>query len=938
MDDIRERYRLSWLDDPIPMLNNVSPRTAARSAAGRARLDNLLEFYQKGSGGELDLNPDRAWVYAKLGLTSSPAEQPPPISQRACELAVGSRVVLTKLDTVSLNGQGAQVLGPLHDGRVPVRLDDGPEKRIRPRNLIAARNSGEHQYISMPQLPIPSAEGRSQSSHVRAYDKTVSYVIHRTDFKKLPRWPADGCERAAAAFRASRDRYQHNEFGSNKCRTQRAYEQVYGGWPSGSLLKDIPPDAQGFILALPSMEQEAAAAETFNPRAAIDHLYAQQSDPEVKALLVRTIGGRITLGESKELFPGLRLLLAALAKKGLATDRSLETLFGDAAHVRSLMLSVGMILAERPPPGSPAYDEWSDVLEAPFALLPGCCANCGIDDVTLRPCSGCGKAKYCSTTCQEDHWVVHRPTCLRTSGKAVPAGVDTAAASAAEQREATIERELNTQRQKLANLETAREEAVLDRFMSGEWKVQQLHDYEGRAHQADIAPYSTSVLSRCAQAVGLASQVDHLRPMLPIKGIPDHVSNIFLLRTVEDAYILVSHERLFLDHGQGHYAGAALSGMYVAVEGDLGDPDVTWVNVPRPRGAIFYRESACNAVKRWLEAAMVRATVVTHGIYQLGTSECLGHMESTSHLMGQTMRSVGPPTTGDHRHARTRALARQQLRYAQVILEAEVNLRDSQVPGAEAPRGMPSGDSVRAEAQLLSVLGLMRSLPPHDRSTDSQSLIVEAALLLAKTTGRRPSTAAVAAAALEQMIALDGWDDREQLARIKNALETVKQLVPVTRSAEEPRKCKSCGKSKPRDAFTANQWKQGKRRCLDCQGSGVTTTVDDRAKADAEAEEAAAFAAIHAQRMKEENDRVQAELERRNALERDDSECPICFDEVEDPAQRCTMHDENSKHWMCSSCLKEMLTIAQREDQTAIDCPHCRRKCSCDSLAASLCS
>ena len=69
---------------------------------------------------------------------------------------------------------------------------------------------------------------------------------------------------------------------------------------------------------------------------------------------------------------------------------------------------------------------------------------------------------------------MHQPTCLRTSGKAVPAGVDTAAASAAEQREAIIERELNTQRQKLANLETAREEAVLDRFMSGEWKVQQL--------------------------------------------------------------------------------------------------------------------------------------------------------------------------------------------------------------------------------------------------------------------------------------------------------------------------------------------------------------------------------------------------------------------------------------------------------------------------------
>ena len=66
-------------------------------------------------------------------------------------------------------------------------------------------------------------------------------------------------------------------------------------------------------------------------------------------------------------------------------------------------------------------------------------------------------------------------------------------------------------------------------------------------------------------------------------------------------------------------------------------------------------------------------------------------------------------------------------------------------------------------------------------------------------------------------------------------------------------------------------------------------------------EEARAFAQIHEQRMAVERARVQQELARRNASERPDEECPICFEAISNARMRASMPC-NAKHWVCKEC------------------------------------
>ena len=68
-----------WLDDPIPALNNVSPRVAAKTVAGRVALDQLLTSYESAGAHEQEdlggleslsacINPTREFVCDQLRL------------------------------------------------------------------------------------------------------------------------------------------------------------------------------------------------------------------------------------------------------------------------------------------------------------------------------------------------------------------------------------------------------------------------------------------------------------------------------------------------------------------------------------------------------------------------------------------------------------------------------------------------------------------------------------------------------------------------------------------------------------------------------------------------------------------------------------------------------------------------------------------------------
>ncbi len=63
--------------------------------------------------------------------------------------------------------------------------------------------------------------------------------------------------------------------------------------------------------------------------------------------------------------------------------------------------------------------------------------------------------------------------------------------------------------------------------------------------------------------------------------------------------------------------------------------------------------------------------------------------------------------------------------------------------------------------------------------------------------------------------------------------------------------------------------------------------------------------ALDLQRRQGEVARVQQELERRNALERQDDECPICFDLTPREARYLAP----CLHWACVPCMREHLVI-----------------------------
>jgi len=77
------------------------------------------------------------------------------------------------------------------------------------------------------------------------------------------------------------------------------------------------------------------------------------------AAILKHATGATMLGASQKDFPGLFLLLAALAHRNLATDKNLEMLFGDAMYVRALMLKVGQIVA---------HSSYSEVDHCPLRL------------------------------------------------------------------------------------------------------------------------------------------------------------------------------------------------------------------------------------------------------------------------------------------------------------------------------------------------------------------------------------------------------------------------------------------------------------------------------------------------------------------------------------------------------------------------------------------
>ena len=187
-----------------------------------------------------------------------------------------------------------------------------------------------------------------------------------------------------------------------------------GGWVSSIRLKDIPESRQPNVSSFPAGVQKKAAAKTFDSTHAISELFKRRQQPEIAAILKQATGATM-LGASQKDFPGLRLLLAALAHRNLATDKNLEMLFGDAMYVRAVMLKVGQIvaMASQISEHDPMFVHWRNVIvPGGFSKLVMTCAECetSLPSVSRAVCcevcassGGCFCAMYCSEKCRSLH-------------------------------------------------------------------------------------------------------------------------------------------------------------------------------------------------------------------------------------------------------------------------------------------------------------------------------------------------------------------------------------------------------------------------------------------------------------------------------------------------------------------------------------------------------
>jgi len=69
-----DRYYMNLLDEPVPMLGNMTPRRAAKSAKGRAKLVAWLKLLENGAARQEALSPmagcDLSWMWMELGIAN----------------------------------------------------------------------------------------------------------------------------------------------------------------------------------------------------------------------------------------------------------------------------------------------------------------------------------------------------------------------------------------------------------------------------------------------------------------------------------------------------------------------------------------------------------------------------------------------------------------------------------------------------------------------------------------------------------------------------------------------------------------------------------------------------------------------------------------------------------------------------------------------------
>jgi hypothetical protein len=281
---------------------------------------------------------------------------------------------------------------------------------------------------------------------------------------------------------------------------------------------------------------------------------------------------------------------------------------------------------------------------------------------------------------------------------------------------------------------------------------------------------------------------------------------------------------------------------------------------------------------------------------------------------------------GNEHEEECAAASDQSIRNARLRATARRQMRDTLATGA-----------AQTLHSLCATLKILREADAPERD-----LILNGAEYLAQPSFRDLWDANTAIHELQETIDLGGWEATSAArldALLRNTKAVARPMREQYRAAHERRRCKGCGTDQLKEAFSENQWRKGSRRCKACQ-SGNVPSLEQRTTQATEAEEVAAFEALNRERIEAERARIQAELERRNALEHTDSECCVCFDEVNEAERKAL----SCAHWLCAACLQDVVAA----DQTYTDintgaaapretaCPVCRTVVS-EHVLVALC-
>eukprot|EP00554_Chaetoceros_debilis_P016532 CAMPEP_0194126002 /NCGR_PEP_ID=MMETSP0150-20130528/59760_1 /TAXON_ID=122233 /ORGANISM="Chaetoceros debilis, Strain MM31A-1" /LENGTH=551 /DNA_ID=CAMNT_0038819841 /DNA_START=63 /DNA_END=1718 /DNA_ORIENTATION=+ len=262
---------------------------------------------------------------------------------------------------------------------------------------------------------------KSAFSSLEVTSTNNKYVVARTDFKHIPRWPNDGIEQEVS--NKDVDHIVNDPINI-------AFREAVGFCPTPLPLSQNDPESRDFVLSLPHMMQSQTAEEQSDLSSAKEYLIAayKRKDPKVM-LLLREINCKTAVYKAScdnGRFPDFRYFIVPLFQKNLASDENIELLFGKVSHVRHLLLEIGSQVAEPPPSNSPAGAHLSQFLyKEDEKVAPGqkACAECGILSEDNVKCSACKSVHYCSRDCQRKHWTIHKPDCLAAQGKLVPKSV-----------------------------------------------------------------------------------------------------------------------------------------------------------------------------------------------------------------------------------------------------------------------------------------------------------------------------------------------------------------------------------------------------------------------------------------------------------------------------------------------------------------------------------